>query len=523
MTNVLLMYVAIVVMGGILSTCLSVYAFFKLKDAPGGKYFILATSLSAAFTFAYACELASTSLEQLKFWLMMEYFALPFIPVFILLMCLEYTSQKPSQWIFSGLFVIPVITIFMHNTNELHHFYYSSVGLRNDTPFPILKLAGGPWFYVHSLFLYLCIAISIIVLLLQLKKSLFRFRMQILMMVAGLIVPIVGSIFYINGMSPYGIDLGPVFMSVSFVFHGVALLSFQMFNVAPIARDTVFESMEEGVIVLNQNKQIVDYNDAAAKILPTLTARRIGKPLISTMDERLELKEILTNEKECDYQMVSNGRAMHVHIRFSDVKTKGNEIVGKVITFSNITERVVMEEKLKLSASLDGLTKIYNRTFFLERSEEVFESFCRSGGEVAVLMFDIDYFKKVNDTLGHEAGDAVLVHIANVAKETIGTHGMLGRYGGEEFVACLPGMTLRQAYGVAELIRLSIAGKSALIENREVGVTLSLGVSSASIPMGTKEDFLQPLMRQADQALYAAKKNGRNRVELYGQVLASVN
>lgn len=234
MEQELLIYILIVIFAGMLSLFLCVYALLKIKDAPGAKYYILVTMTSAIFTFSYAFELASATLEHMKFWLRVEYLALPFIPVFTLLMCFEYVGQKLKTRIYYFLFVTPILTIFMHSTNDLHHFFYTSIGVREDTPFPILKLGGGPWFYVHSIFVFSCMMFSVIILLKQLKKSLFRFRMQILMMVAGLIVPLIATHFYLNGLSPYGIDLGPVSMSITFLFHGAALISFQMFNVDPL-------------------------------------------------------------------------------------------------------------------------------------------------------------------------------------------------------------------------------------------------------------------------------------------------
>ncbi|MFJ7993337.1 histidine kinase N-terminal 7TM domain-containing protein [Peribacillus frigoritolerans] len=179
-------------MAGALSLFLCLFALLKVKDAPGAKPYIIVTLVSSIFTFSYAFELSSTSLEQIIFWLRVEYLALPFIPVFLLLMCIEYIGHRVKKVWKYALFIIPFITIFMHYTNDTHHFYYKS---------PIIKLVGGPWFYVHSLFLFLCVMINIIILLRQLKNSSFRFRMQISMMVAGLLIPILANYYYINGLS----------------------------------------------------------------------------------------------------------------------------------------------------------------------------------------------------------------------------------------------------------------------------------------------------------------------------------
>jgi diguanylate cyclase (GGDEF)-like protein len=522
MAQELLMYILIVIFAGLLSIFLSVYALLKIKDTPGGKYYILMTFMSAIFTFSYVFELASTSLEYMRFWLRIEYLALPFIPVFILLMCFEYIGQKLIQWFHYLLFVIPIITIFMHNTNDLHHLYYTSIDIRSDIPFPTLELEGGPWFYVHSIFVFVCIMISVIVLLMQLKKSLFRFRMQILFMVAGLLIPMIANYFYINGMSPYGIDLGPVSMSISFLFHGAALLSFKMFNVAPIARDTVFSKMKEGVIVLNQDDVIVDFNNAIQKIIPMLNTKTIGKTIVDVLAGKVQLADIISQEQECDYELYLNGDNLHFHIRFSPVLNKNNLQVGKIITFFDVTERVNMQEKLKQLASIDGLTQVFNRTFFLKKSQMIFETISRSGGNISVIMFDIDHFKNVNDTFGHDAGDVVLTHVARVAKECLRDSDIIGRYGGEEFIICMPDTRLHEAYELANTIRAKVSASKMTVNEKEVCVTSSFGISSALILVGDNSHSIHTLMPQADQALYVAKRNGRNCVQSYNQILQNV-
>ncbi len=506
----------VIIAGGI-SLFLCLYAQFKLKEAPGARFYILVTLLSAIFTFSYALELASTSLEQMKFWLRIEYLALPFIPVFVLLMSFEYVGQKLKQWIQYVLFMIPITTIFMQNTNSLHHLYYSSIKVGSDGPFPILELEWGPWFYVHSIFLFLCMIMAIIVLLMHFKKPSFRFRMQILLMVAGLIIPILASYLYLNGLSPYGIDMGPVSMSITFIFHGVALVSFQMFNVAPIARDKVFESMKEGVIVLNQNEVIVDYNKAISHVLPKLNPRDIGRSIADVLQMEPQLAEIICDAQECDYKICIEGKLAYFHISFSPVQNKKNLYIGKIITFVNVTERVEMQEKLKQLASMDGLTQVLNRTFFMKKAEVIINTPAITRGSISIIMFDIDHFKKVNDTFGHEAGDRVLGHITNITKGIIRVTDVMGRYGGEEFILCLPNTTSPKAFEIANLIRQKISEQHMSINGKEVQITSSFGVSNTRLQAEDNDSLLLALIRQADQALYGAKKSGRNCVQIYSQ------
>lgn len=336
---------------------------------------------------------------------------------------------------------------------------------------------------------------------------------------AGLVAPIIANHFYLNGLSPHGIDLGPVSMSISFIFHGVALLTFQMFHVAPIARDCVFESMSEGVIVLNSQGLIVDYNQAMRNVIPDIDNGVIGKPIEKVLHGNPSLLEIIKQGKKGDYEMYLNGETSHFSIQFSSVRHSNNILIGQIITFVDMTERVLLQEKLKHLASTDGLTQLYNRTYFLSEAEKVLQTLHQEGGNVAVIMFDIDYFKVVNDTFGHVAGDHILSHVASVAKACLRESDLIGRYGGEEFIICLPNTTVKEAHELANLIRLKVSKSTGIVSNKKISVTSSFGVSSCFIKAGDNSNAMNTLMKQADQALYIAKNNGRNCVQVYKEAI----
>lgn len=518
MPHYILIYILVLIAGASVSSFLGIYAFIKIKHAPGGKYFCVAAFLAAFFAVTYAFELMSQSLKDILFWVAVEYVAISFLPAVILLMCLDYTGRNVKKWMYIPLLGIPAVTLILHWTNSFHHLYYSSVGLRTDTAYPLANLEGGLWFLVQSVFLYFCMAASVCILLWQLRKVTFRFRMQILLMVAGLLVPPVSSIFYISGWSR-GIDLGPVSMCLAFLFQGAALLRFQMFDVVPIARETVFEGLEEGVVVLNENDIVVDYNQAMKTVLPALTVYTIGRPLREVISANEQLASILCQGEECDYKLDQPQETLHFQVRFTPLKDKKGEKIGKIVMFINVTERVQMEKQLQKLARLDGLTGILNRTFFLGQAEAACRQLQKEEGAVSIIMFDIDHFKRVNDTFGHEAGDRVLTSIAHRVGKNMQANDLFGRYGGEEFIIFLPHASLPEARERAEAIRTAIAETVIQLGEETLSVTSSFGLSYTRIQAGSPDSPVQELMREADQALYTAKRNGRNRVQVFKQAL----
>ncbi len=162
-------------------------------------------------------------------------------------------------------------------------------------------------------------------------------------------------------------------------------------------------------------------------------------------------------------------------------------------------------------AQHDRLTKIFNHVEILNILEKELDRVGRQNGNLAVIMGDLDHFKRVNDTYGHVAGDAVLVEVAARMKNNIRIYDSAGRYGGEEFLLVLPGCTTEEAMIIANRILESISKEPVMFNNIPIMVTISLGVAVNRTGEKTKTTELVQL---ADAALYKAKQNGRNRVEL---------
>ncbi|MFC0026533.1 GGDEF domain-containing protein [Neobacillus cucumis] len=175
-----------------------------------------------------------------------------------------------------------------------------------------------------------------------------------------------------------------------------------------------------------------------------------------------------------------------------------------------MTKQKKLEEQLKHLAYFDGLTNIYNRSYFLDKSSEQLKNAIQTKAPLSFILFDIDYFKKINDHYGHLIGDAAIRHVVSICKKELEHESIFGRYGGEEFVLCLPGKSISDAAKIAEKIRAAIE-LTPLNTNQElIFVTASFGVSDLNPYAKT----LEVLLHESDQALYASKESGRNAVHL---------
>ena len=194
--------------------------------------------------------------------------------------------------------------------------------------------------------------------------------------------------------------------------------------------------------------------------------------------------------------------------------TRGREVVAVCVTVSDVThvsvvqrEREEAVEKLQEYANRDGLTGIANRRFFENRLRDEFLRWQRYGGELSVLLFDLDHFKDINDRFGHAVGDTVLRVMAQRVADAVRVQDLFGRFGGEEFALLLPCTPLADAMIVAEKIRMTIGDTPVDAEGVRVPVTASVGGAAARPGLPSYE----VLINEADAALYSAKRQGRNR------------
>lgn len=193
-------------------------------------------------------------------------------------------------------------------------------------------------------------------------------------------------------------------------------------------------------------------------------------------------------------------------LRNNDLVQIGN-LVLKFFEQGNL-ESVSIQKAFERS-QLDALTQILNKGAYLSAAAELFKRARVSGSPLSLVVFDLDFFKKINDTYGHQAGDVVLQTLAQVVQAQLPREGAcFARYGGEEFVILLPGATLPHAAGLAEAVRASVESHEFSFGGQRLPVTISVGVAALTQETASAE----ALFIRADEAAYASKREGRNRV-----------
>ena len=268
---------------------------------------------------------------------------------------------------------------------------------------------------------------------------------------------------------------------------------------------TIILSAREGIVVTDSTGRVVLMNPSAETLLGKSMKRVVEEGFQSLIDDPEGLRTLLERDPQIkEPETVHyNGRVLSIYA--ATIRTHQDSVVGSAALIRDITEEKRLEERLRRLSTTDGLTGLFNRRHLDESLAVELERARRYNAPLSILMFDVDHFKRFNDEHGHDQGDRVLQAIAQQLQEHVRKVDIPCRYGGEEFLAILPGTHQAGAIIVAERLRHSVE----LMEVDGLKVTISIGV--ATMP---EIDVASPdaLVEAADKALYRAKRAGRNQV-----------
>jgi diguanylate cyclase (GGDEF)-like protein/PAS domain S-box-containing protein len=203
-----------------------------------------------------------------------------------------------------------------------------------------------------------------------------------------------------------------------------------------------------------------------------------------------------------------DGHELWIYSVIKPIENNEGNVSHIVWMMEDFTERRQTEEHLLKLSTIDSLTGISNRRHLFSLSRKAFDYSVRYGNPFSIVLMDIDHFKAVNDTYGHIVGDEVLRLLAHLVGQNIRGADIFGRYGGEEFMITMPNTSLRQAKLAAENLRKLIASRKIAHQEINLSITVSIGIGEWEV----KKETFQDIINRADQALYAAKNAGRNRV-----------
>ncbi|MFK7914353.1 MAG: diguanylate cyclase [Pseudomonadales bacterium] len=439
--------------------------------------------------------------------------AITMIPVAWFAFALAYGQQRmyPNRAVLNVATIVPLTTALLIITNDYHHLMWSTQTLVETGGYIGMQVTHGSWFIVHSAYSYTLILISTTILTFSLSQSAESATPIVSVIAAPLVVGLANA-FSISSLNPYPwFDLSTVGFAAASLILTEGVLRYGLLDHARVLRDQVVENLTDGVTVLNTKGQIIDANSKALSIL-SMERGDLGSSLINDIVTTMPLTN-LNDRQKASVEITLEDRAFEVSSSTIDATSPGSEIVlvFRDVTIRRENERELrrMKNALETMAHTDALTKLYNRWVFMERLQEEVERVRRHGSTLSVLLFDLDHFKKVNDTFGHEAGDEVLKTVAKVATQIKRLTDVAARLGGEEFAILLPETQREGALHLAQRLREAIEEADTVSgDGKSLKVTASVGV--ATVTRTNKE--LEGILKHADTALYEAKESGRNMV-----------
>ncbi len=294
-------------------------------------------------------------------------------------------------------------------------------------------------------------------------------------------------------------------------------------NLNNISYEKIIENLHDALYFVDQNKIITYWNKAAERISGYKASEVVGKscsdnilchvdcngtslcedmcPLAASISDKLPREtEVYLHHK--------NGHRVPVSVRVNPLFDESGKVVGGIELFTDISNKSINELRIKALEKLaltDSLTQLANRHFINREIQNRFEEQKRFDITFGLLFIDIDNFKKVNDTYGHDTGDKILQLLANTIIANARPFDLYGRWGGEEFIGIIRDITSGALESLGNRLRMLIATSSILHENKKLSVTISIGATLVK-----KNDTLESLMKRADTLLYKSKSAGKN-------------
>ncbi len=340
------------------------------------------------WSLAYALELMSTDLPNKFFWLRIEYFGIATVPVALLYLVLDYSGRQ--RWLTLRnrllLLILPFFTILLVWTNEAHGLIYREITLDTTGSFTDLALNYGVWFRINAAYSYLAVLLGTLLLVRFYLRATGLYRAQAATLLCAALAPWLGNVIHLSGLSPFeNLDLTPFAFTITGLASAWALFRYRLLDIVPVARDAVIESMDEGVIVLDMQKRIVDVNPAGERFLDRPITELIGHPATRIFAELYDLPERFFDSSDAYEEIVAGEDEVRrfLGLRSSALLDKRGRLTGQLLVMHDMTLRVQADRALQESedrfrslseASEEGIA-IHDRGVIVDANEALARMF----------------------------------------------------------------------------------------------------------------------------------------------------
>jgi diguanylate cyclase (GGDEF)-like protein len=487
---------------------------WRRRGNPGRNSLCVVMLAVAVWSFAYALELSAPTTSDRELWGALKYVGITVLPAGWLVFALQYTGRvgRPSRPFLGALTIEPLVVLVLlvvPGTRHLIRFYPPGPAQ------PIPTVDVGVLYWPHVVYSNaLVLTASAILLVTVMRASRLYWRQSITLLVA-ICLPLIGNAMTDFNAPPFQhLDPSPLATSVAAWVLVLGVLRYRLLDLRPVARTHVVETMRDAVLVADAHGHVVDLNPAAVQLLGRRAGELVGCPVAGLLSD-VARPIGYPDAGVYDVQVSTSAGERDMELAVAPLEDARGATAGRVLVFRDVTERRELERELRRLAYTDRLTELPNRALLHDRLDQALVMAKRRNTSVAVLFLDLDRFKIINDSLGHEIGDEVLVTVARRLRRCLRAEDTLARLGGDEFAVLLPEIANRRdIYRVTDKCLSALSGPE-LIGRHELTVNASIGV--AVFPQDGED--VQQLLRSADAAMYRAKARGGGRVETFTHLI----
>lgn len=478
------------------------------------------------WSFFYGLEVLANSEFFRLLWSQFAYLGTYATSVFLLRFAVRWLRPRRQGWWLQLFWVVPVFMVIGVFTNQLHGLVWPAIYPSEIAPY-VWFYEHGPIFWFGILYQYLTVAVSVFLLIAATVTHRGIYRRQSVYILAGVAIAVAGNAIYVSRLINLPIDITPLSLGVSSLIAYAGISRGRLLELLPAARHHVVDLMPDGLLVLDREFRVMDWNQAALRMWHVTQADPTGVPVAHLVPHWTD--EVADRLRESDVGVFHTtlsvedqpGTISHVEVEVRPFALGSRSSEGWIVTFRDEsvvrrTERDLQEanerleslNKMLLTQAIhDALTGLFNRAYLDEALPRELARCSRDGSTIALLILDVDHFKEINDGHGHDVGDRVLKEVAKLVRGIVRAGDIPCRFGGDEIVAVMPGATEPEAASVAERIRSRVSEEEIVVSEEKLAVTVSVGVAVYPVHASSAAE----LFRAADRALYAAKDAGRNR------------
>ncbi|WP_217591870.1 histidine kinase N-terminal 7TM domain-containing protein [Cohnella sp. GbtcB17] len=328
--------------------CLS----YLKRQQPMARTMIWMMLTASCYAMGYTLEIVSESLREVKLSYQLEYVGIPFVSAFWLLLVFQFTgfAAKRRRQVAIGIFLIPTVTFLLHLTNDWHHLLYRAFVPNAEGLVPVFNTIKGPWYAVHAIYNYTILLFGILLFLPMYLRAVPIVRKQIVVLIVGAAGPILFNIAYMFNKE---IDFTPLGFALSGLVYAWGIFRFRLLRLTPLAYAKMFDTIRDGVILLDYDNQIVSHNDAATEAYPGLlhAAKEASIPARTVLGGNPELLDRLASAAHLDERFplarALGDRTRHYICSITHIYDTGTAPIGKMILLSDVTALRENEERLR--------------------------------------------------------------------------------------------------------------------------------------------------------------------------------